>query len=276
MQARGLPFFTVYPGCKMVPSRGLVAAALVLTLALSGCLGVLDGGQEVTIDPEEYEGEQLQEGALTAMSEVETYSFTVDSEVRTVEELPGDNRSEVTVATGARGTADESRDVARYEFETHISGDMSIPGLEGEALHVGDRAYLGQSGEWTDRSSGVEWSPAGQEVALLEGADASVEGAALVDGREAVVLSVEPANDAAVAGYGLHGNVTPDLRPDDPAVSSANVTMYVSPEAPHHVYRTELEATGQGDVRSFDSSITITYDEFDEDHAVEIPAAVEE
>lgn len=261
----------------MVSRRWAVVAVLALSLALAGCTDSTESCDPADLDADQYEGQELAAAASESMASADSYSFAAEKTIDVEDDAAEGGNAAYTVDIQADGTANARQDASRMELTTGLETESGTLSFVAEGLHLGDRAYIREqnSAEWNQTASGVDWSAADQQVALLDGATVEVAGTGCAGDREAILLSVEPADDRAVASYGLDRNVSADPRPPAADVESADVTTYVSPEEPHYVYRTELEATTVAGTSEFTTDAALSYDAFEEDVAVDVPEDLE-
>lgn len=254
--------------------RRAVLGAFGSALALPGCVGLLDDEDDATdddFDPSQYDVESLQDGAVTAMGDVERLTFETDQELYFT-----DDGGPVLIDIEAEGRANEADSVTYLTSTATIEfADGGQFGVPGETYIVGDRAFLADGDGWDERVLDGVWSAAGQEVALLEGADATAVGTETVGSTVMVALELD-APAEAVATYGFDPNASPDPRPTDGTVEESTVTLYVGASAPHYVYRSDVEFTLVGEGKEFEPTFTTTFADFDTADDVELPDAIRE
>lgn len=239
--------------------RRAATVALLLAVALSGCAGLTGDG----VDPDEYDADELQADALAATGDAERYGFAYEQRLRAGED-------DLQLGVDASGVADEPAERTHVEFRTWIgSSDL---GVDGEAYHDGETLHQRSEEEpWNSSAADAGyWAPTDLDVALLSGADVAVDGADTVDGREAVVLDVQPADEAAVARYGLDQALVDDLLEPGVEVESTTVRQYVAAEEPHRILRTEVEVTFVTDGTEVEGTFSTTYD-YDGGGEVDVP-----
>lgn len=259
--------------------RIALIAVLVFSLSLTGCVGLLEddsGDDSPEIDTDEYDAQTLAADAAASMSEAETYTFSSEQEFDVEEEQPGENTT-LTVTVEADGAADESANVFSLDTQTLLGTDAGQLPVDGAVYVDGTTVNLEGAGRnWSQRTMDGPWSATGQEAALLQDASVEIAGTDSVDGHDTIVLEVD-ATEEAVRNYGFDENMAPDSRPSNGTVGSADVRLYVGAEAPHYVYRSEIETTvtGGDPLTIVDATFTRTYDDFGEDVDVERPEGLD-
>lgn len=190
------------PGDGRDPIRtcGLVVAVVALVVT-TGCVGggSADVGVDINPDTEPAEtnetGDELLGAALNATDGVETYR--IDSETRMdLASLFG-----FSIGMNTTGEFDGSRNLAHASTDGNLSvgflGFSGGGGFETEVYQSSERRYTRKSnesvtGDWTTTESGAAVPPGLEDLSgTVEGADATVEGVADVEGTDAYVLSLD-------------------------------------------------------------------------------------
>ena len=179
---------------------GLAVVAVVALVVTTGCVGGgnADVGADINPDTEPAEtnqtGDEVLDAALNATDSVETYR--IDSETRMdLASLFG-----VSIEMDTTGEFDGSRNMAHASTDGNTSvGFLGFSGGEGfetEVYQSSERRHTKKSnesvtGDWTTEAG--TRLPLGLEdtSTTVDGANATLEGVAEVDGTEAYVLSLE-------------------------------------------------------------------------------------
>ena len=177
-----------------------VAVAVVGLVITTGCVGGGNAsvGADITPDTEPAEtnqtGDEILGAALNATDGVETYR--IDSETRMdLASLFG-----FSIEMNTTGEFDRSRNLAHARTDGNVTvGFLGFSGGEGfetEVYQGSERRYTKKSnesvaGDWKTTEAGVPL-PLGLEdlSGTVDGANATLEGAAEVDGTDAYVLSL--------------------------------------------------------------------------------------
>lgn len=253
----------------MAPRRTYaLIAVLVVSLALAGCLGADGGDGDVG---NQSQAEELRTGAVDAMAEVDSYTMDMTVEVS---------------AAGSDAVAQSQETTMRIDQADRRASIEQTIRAEGQeqttqAYLVDDAMHVQQAGTWqTQQLPEDPWEGAGagqtNQLQALEEANVTHAGNETVDGVETEVLEIEMSGDAYEQLLREQANASGTaglgqlLELID--VQSVEIRQYVATEEPHYVHRVESDISMAQMGQRIDSSTVATFDDFEEDVTVELPA----
>lgn len=275
-----------------------LVVAVVALVVTTGCVGGgnADVGADINPDPEPAEtngtGDDILGAALEATDGVETYR--IDSETRMdLASLFG-----FSIEMGTTGEFDGSRNMAHASTDGNISvGFLGFSGGEGfetEVYQSSERKHTKKSnesvtGDWTTTETGAPL-PLGLEdtSTTVDGANATLEGVADVDGTEAYVLSLDvPASSLGEAfsqttethgPSGFGENEEGGEAPED-AVDASEAYLWVDRETHRplrfaYIANLDIEADEDSDFSGSMEFMTDTRYRYGEGVEIEVPDEV--
>lgn len=286
-------------GTTQMIRTGLAVVAVVALVVTTGCVGGGNAsvGADINPDTEPAEtnetGDELLGAALNATDGVETYR--IDSETRMdLASLFG-----LSIEMNTTGEFDGSRNLARTSTDGNVSvGFLGFSGgedFETEVYQRSERRHTKKSnesvtGDWTTTETGAPL-PLGLEdtSTTVDGANATLEGVAGVDGTEAYVLSLEvPASRLGEAfsrtteTHGPRGfgeNEEGGEAPED-AVNATEAYLWVDRETHRplrfaYIVNLDIEADEDSDLSGSMEFMTDTRYRYGEEVEIEIPEEID-
>lgn len=239
----------------------LVTALLTLLVAVSGCLGGTNGPQGDGTPS----AEEIRENTVSAMEDVETATYEM----------------QMTISAGGQDiemNADGAIDRAAKLMRMNLSMDAGFQSLETTQYIKGNTSYMNLDGQWrTQDVSGQTpgegfWSnnQFAQQTNALEGATVELNGTETVDGEETYRLDVEADQETVNELLQQQSGATGSLENVD--ISNVQFTQYVDTES-NYIRKVEMQMDMTVQGQDATATMTMSYDNFNEDVTIEIPDA---
>lgn len=264
------------PGDARPHMRPPLAALLVVVLVAAGCQSPLGAPEE----PSDGRALDALNRSEAAAAEIESYRFTLDGSV----DATADGES-VTLDVDGSGLVDVSG--RRLNASVGVRGGSgSVSPVGGpqavyltdytayrECARIGwERENLTQSARWLD------YTPLGEQLALLDRTNVYWRGTETVDGTEAAVVTASPTKDEFLSVRDALG--TADTGLEDASLENATVTLWISEETGLPVQaRREIEISQGGGTAAaavtfrftgYDESVEVSRPSFDEESLLEL------
>lgn len=238
--------------------RALQAAVVAVLVVTAGCAGI--PGDDGDAGDERRSAEAFEQDVVDAMSDVETYRLTMEMNV---------SANGRTLTMTQRGAFDRAAERARL--------NVSVFGQEATTYVDGTTMFVQSAGEWQtqDLSGSGLWGD-GESLTrqrqILDSGDVTVAGGGTVDGTATTVLRVDP--DTADLKALVQQQQTQQAL-EDATIENATLRMHVANETalPRKV---DLEMTMTVNGQSTDTTVTMTFSDYDEPVEITIPDAATE
>jgi len=249
------------------PHAGVVLAVVLIT---SGCLGVFGPSRP----PSDERAVDALERSQTAMAEVTSYR--TDAEGR-VEATDDDESITLTVTGTVTTNVSTQRMNATATVRQHGGPGnrerTQMTYLDGYTAYT-ECARFGWGREnHSAQRSWLAYTPAGQQLALLNETDVYWRGTEQVDGEETAVITAHPTAEELQS--------KPSVRESDPTtvdsgtVENATVTVWINTETDRPVKaRNEIRISKGGNTAT--ASVTFRFSDYDESTSVTRPRFEEE
>jgi hypothetical protein len=285
-------------GRDRIRTCAVVVAVLVL-VATTGCVGGGNASVGADINPNTESAETNQTGdeligaTLNATDDTETYR--IDSETRMdLASLFG-----VSMVMDTTGEFDESRNLAHASTDGNVTvgllGFSGGEGFETEVYQGSERRYTKKSnesvaGDWKTTEAGTPLPPGLEDLSgTIEGADATLEGVAEVEGTDAYVLSLDiPASSLGEAfsrttethGPSDFGESDEGGEAPEDAVDSSEAYLWVDRKTHRplrfaYIASLDIEADEDSDLSGSMEFMTDTRYRYGEEAKIEIPEEAE-
>lgn len=234
----------------------VVTALLALLVAVSGCLG---GGTTGTTD-----AEQIRQDTVAAMQNLETATYEMQMSI---------SAKGQTIEMNATGAMDRQAKLMRM----NLSMDAGFRTIQVTQYIDGNTSYINLNGQWQTKDVSGQTPGEGfwgnnqfaQQADALQNATVTLNGTATVDGEETHVLEVEVGKETIrellpqQSAAGTLENVD---------ISDIHFTQYVDTDT-SYIRKVEMnmDMTVQGQQAT--ASLTMTFDDFNEDVSIEVPDA---
>lgn len=242
---------------------------LALSVGLAGCTG-MDGGDGGNSDGNLSEAERLQQDAIAAMQDVDTYAVTRQTNASGVP-APG----VASVQVSAEGTFDRAaRRAHQTQTQTRTSTQGETQTSTLELYLVGNTTYRNVLGTWQSQPTPAgTWQTTTQSEPLQD-AEVTIAGEETINGYETTVLQVEP-DEAALQQLAQNQTATGETGGTAANITTATIRQYVATEEPHYLVRTELDMSIERDNQTTTVDQTTTFDDFGEDVSIDLPPEIQ-
>lgn len=195
------------------------------------------------------------------MADVSTYRTTIDGRLRATD---GDDEIRVTVSGTASSnvTSEEMLATARAEGETGRTYITNRTVYAECRVFGWGRENLTTSGPWW------QFTPAGQQLALLNATPAYWHGTRTVDGTETVLVSARPTKEELQDVPGTLPATATEL--DEVNLKRANVTLWLDAESHRPVQVKRTIVLGRGDTTA-NARVTMRFEGYGEPTPVTEP-----
>ena len=237
----------------------LPALLLATLLVTTGCLGGVFGPSR---PPSDERALDAVDRSLAASADVTSFRFSLDGRAEATSD--GDTR---TVDLSGGGVANVSR--RRLNATTRTRGTARSSYVDGytaytECARVGwARENLNRSAVWAD------YTPLGQQLALLNRSNVYWRGTRTVDGTETVVVTAWPTRRELRSVAAARGTGGPDL--DGRNVENVTVTAWIGTETGRLLRtRSEIRVARRGATAT--ATLTLRFTDYGEPVEVERPS----
>lgn len=234
----------------------LLLAALLVT---TGCLGGVFGPSR---PPSDERALDAVDRSLAATDDVTSYRFAIDGRVEATSD--GDTR---VVDLSGDGVANVTRQ--RLNATTRTRGATRSSYVDGYTAYT-ECARIGWARENLTRSTPWgDYTPLGQQLALLNRSTVYWRGTRTVDGTEAAVVAAWPTRQELRSVADARGTGGPDL--DGGSVENVTVTASIGTETGRLLRtRTEIRVARRGATAT--ATLTLRFTDYDEPVEVERPS----
>ncbi|WP_181687086.1 hypothetical protein [Halorhabdus salina] len=233
-------------------SRALLAVALTVLVALSGCSALPGGGGD---SGPTGEVATIQEQSMDAVADVSTYEFQMEMSAS------GDGR---TISAEATGAVDE--DAKRMRMNMTVNGQEIVQYVDGPTMYQKTN-MLWRTQDISEQNLWDSGTVLENQRDLMDSSDVTLEGTTTIDGTEVYEIRIDPTKKA-VEDLLSQQSGTSQLSAGD--IDEMELTQYVRTED-SLPKRSEVSLTASSDGQTVDVDVTYTLENYGTDVSITIP-----
>ena len=252
--------------------RLLLTAALALVVLMAGCASLVGDDNP---DADNIDADELEEKALEAMEDVETFSME-------------SHHSLDVMGSTSETSAEGVMDLENQQAQITLSIDEMGVDEEIEQYIIDETVYMGMSGEWVKLEIPEDdiWkeSETAQQEETLEMGDLEIRDTTTFDGHDVYVVDVELDEsdlESIIEGpdAGMDSSFEDgfggDSAMDDFELSEVTVTQYIDVDT-HHIRYVAMNFEMETPTGPAGMDLEMTFSEFNEDVSIELPSKAED